>query len=58
MLFLFAYKARSIMKEKGGFIMIELIFFLFILTLGFIALLGLFYGIAKGIVKLIWSILK
>jgi len=46
------------MKEKGGFNMIELIFFLFILTLGFIALLGLFYGIAKGIVKLIWNILK
>ena len=46
------------MKEKGGFIMIELIFFLFILTLGFIALLELFYGIVKGIVKLIWNILK
>ena len=46
------------MKEKGGFIMIELLFFLLILTLGFLALLGMFYGIAKGIVKLIWKILK
>jgi hypothetical protein len=38
--------------------MLELLLFLIILSLGVIAFFGLLYGIAKGLVKLIWNILK
>ena len=46
------------MKEKEDLIMLELLLFLIILALGVIAFVGLLYGIAKGIVKLIWNLLK